>query len=74
LQASLILIDEQRGRRVAADRGLEYMGLLGVLWEAKERGLISECKPMLNQMIEQAGFWIGNDLRTRFLLGVGEQP
>ncbi len=34
LQASLILIDEQRGRRVAADRGLEYMGLLGVLSEA----------------------------------------
>lgn len=74
LQASLILIDEQRGRRVAADRGLEYMGLLGILSEAKERGLISECKPVLDEMIEQAGFWIGNDLRSRFLVGVGEQP
>jgi predicted nucleic acid-binding protein len=50
------------------------MGLLGLLSEAKERGLISECKPMLDQMIEQAGFWIGNDLRLRFLVGVGEDP
>jgi predicted nucleic acid-binding protein len=49
LQASLILIDEQRGRRVAADRGLEYMGLLGLLSEAKERGLISECKRRLTR-------------------------
>jgi predicted nucleic acid-binding protein len=74
LQASLILIDEQRGRRVAAGRGLEYMGLLGLLSEAKERGLIPECKPILDEMIEQAGFWMGNNLRSRFLIGVGERP
>jgi predicted nucleic acid-binding protein len=74
LQASLILIDEQRGRRIAADQGLEYMGLLGILSEAKQRGLIPECKPILDGMIQHAGFWIGNDLRYRFLVGVGEQP
>lgn len=74
LQASLILIDEQRGRRIAADRGLKYMGLLGVLSEAKERRFISECKPILDDMIEQAGFWIGTDLRSRFLIAVGERP
>lgn len=73
LQASLILIDEQRGRRIAADRGLRYMGLLGVLSEAKERRIISECKPILDGMIERAGFWIGNDLRSRFLVEVGER-
>jgi uncharacterized protein len=66
LQASLILINEQRGRRIAADRGLRFMGLFGVLSEAKERNFISECKPILDGMIEQAGFWIGNDLRFAF--------
>ena len=74
LQASLILIDEHRGRQIAAARGLGFMGLLGVLSEAKERGLILECKPLLDGMIEDAGFWIGNDLRSRFLVRLGEQP
>jgi predicted nucleic acid-binding protein len=74
LRASLILIDEQRGRRVAAERGLGYMGLLGVLAEAKGRGLIPECKPILDGMIEQAGFWIGSDLRSRCLREIGEEP
>lgn len=50
------------------------MGLLGVLSEAKERHFISECKPIPDGMIEQAGFWIGNDLRSRFLIEIGEQP
>jgi uncharacterized protein len=74
LQASLLLIDERRGRRIASDKGLVFMGLLGVLSEAKQRKLIPECKPILDGMIERAGFWIGDELRARFLLGVKEQP
>ncbi len=50
------------------------MGLLGALSEAKERNLIPECKPLLDGMIQHAGFWIGNDLRSRFLIGREEQP
>jgi len=41
LDAELLLVDEKRGRRIAIDRGLEVTGLLGVLAEAKARGLIS---------------------------------
>ena len=65
-------VDEQRGRRIATERGLAVMGLPGVLAEAKGRGLIPECKPVLDAMIDRAGFWIGDDLRSRYLLGVGE--
>jgi hypothetical protein len=36
-------------------------GLLGVLAQAKERDLIRECKPILDEMVRVAGFWIGND-------------
>jgi predicted nucleic acid-binding protein len=73
-KASLILIDEHRARRIAAERGIRFMGLLGVLAEAKDRHIIHKCKPILDGMIREAGFWIGNELRTTFLTGLGEQP
>ena len=72
LGANLLLIDEKHGRRFAVDRGIEVTGLLGVLAEAKVRGLIQPCKPILNEMIRIAGFWVGDDLNSRYLEGPGE--
>jgi len=72
LGASLLLIDEHLGRRVAVARGLHPMGLLGVLAEAKDRRLIPDCKPILDLMMEQAGFWIAPSLRTQYLRDIGE--
>ena len=51
LHAGLLLVDEKRGRRIAIDRGLEVTGLLGVLAEAKARGLILRGQPVLEEMI-----------------------
>jgi len=67
LHADLLLVDEKRGRHIAMDLGLEVTGLLGVLAEAKARGLVSRCQPILDDMIRVAGFWIGDDLRARYL-------
>jgi hypothetical protein len=72
LEAELLLVDEKRGRRLAIERGLEVTGLLGVLAEAKLRGLIPRCQPLLDDMIRVAGFWIGDDLRSRYLRGLNE--
>src|SRR5207244_9530975 len=72
LEAELLLVDEKRGRRIAIDRGLEVTGLLGVLAEAKARGLIPRCQPVLDDMIRVAGFWIGDDLRAQYLRGLNE--
>jgi predicted nucleic acid-binding protein len=66
-KAGLLLVDERRGRRIAISRGLQVTGLLGVLAEAKARGLISHCRPVLDDMMRVAGFWIGEDLRERYL-------
>jgi len=66
------LVDEKRGRRIAIERGLEVTGLLGVLAEAKARSLITKCQPLLDDMIRIAGFWIGDDLRARFLRALNE--
>ncbi|HXP88798.1 MAG TPA: DUF3368 domain-containing protein [Bryobacteraceae bacterium] len=72
LNAELLLVDEKRGRRIAIDWGLEVTGLLGVLAEAKARGMIESCRPILDDMIRAAGFWIGDDLRSHYLRGLEE--
>jgi hypothetical protein len=72
LRADLLLIDEKLGRRKAMELGLQVTGLLGVLAEAKSRGLISACGPILEEMIHLAGFWIGESLRARYLRAAGE--
>lgn len=72
LNAALLLIDERLGRRIAIRWGLHVTGLLGILAEAKTRGFIPMCAPVLDEMIEHAGFWIGERLRSEYLLQLGE--
>jgi len=72
LKADLLLMDERRGRRVASRLGLRFVGLLGILVEAKHKGLIKAVKPILDSLITKAGFWLGNRLYTRILETVGE--
>jgi predicted nucleic acid-binding protein len=45
LNAELLLVDEERGRAIAQRLGLRVIGLLGVLIEAKHRGLIDAFNP-----------------------------
>jgi len=40
IHAALILVDEKSARRVAAERGLRFTGLLGVLVEAANGGFV----------------------------------
>ena len=72
LNASLLLTDERLGRRAATQLGLDVTGLLGILAEARKRGLISACAPLLDDMIRRAGFWIGDRLRSDYLNLLGE--
>lgn len=62
LSADQILIDERRGRLVAARLNLNYTGILGILVEAKSKRLILSVKPLLEDLINQAGFWIAEPL------------
>ena len=71
-QADRVLIDERQGRLVAAKLNLRYTGILGVLVEAKSQGLIAEVKPLLDALINQAGFWVAEPLYNRVLGFVDE--
>ena len=72
LRADLILLDERLGRAIASRLGLRTLGLLGALLEAKHRGLVSSVKPILDDLVTKAGFWITSDLYDRVLRAVGE--
>jgi predicted nucleic acid-binding protein len=72
IQADQVLIDEHRGRLIANRLNLRYTGILGILVEAKSRGLIAEVKPLLNALINEAGFWVAEPLRNSILQLVNE--
>ena len=61
------LMDDHIGRETAHHLGLRYTGLLGVLVEAKRKGLISALKPLLDALREIAGFHISEALYMRVL-------
>lgn len=74
LEAEQVLVDERRGRMVAARLNLRYTGVLGILVEAKSQRLISAVKPLLDALINQAGFWVAEPLYNRVLQLVSEHP
>lgn len=73
-KADLLLMDERRGRRIATDLGLRVIGLLGVLVEAKHRKLLPSVKPLLDDLVARAGFWVSQSLYERTLQAAGEAP
>jgi predicted nucleic acid-binding protein len=72
LQADLLLLDERRGRVVALRLGLKFVGLLGTLIEAKQHGLVPAVKPVLDDLMTKAGFWISRELYDRVVQAAGE--
>jgi predicted nucleic acid-binding protein len=71
-RADLVLVDERRGRRTANAAGLTVTGLLGVVARAKQAGLIKLAKPLLDELIQVARFWIGPDLYAEVLADLDE--
>lgn len=71
LDASLLIIDEKKGRKIAQEMQLPHIGLLGVLLEAKEKELIPEIRPLL-EALREIGFRIAPALFDRVLRQAGE--
>jgi uncharacterized protein len=67
LKADDLLIDERLGRREALQLGLSVIGILGILVTAKQRGLIPIVKPVMDALIDKAGFRISTQLYDRIL-------
>jgi hypothetical protein len=63
VSADLVLLDERLGRAAAKRLGLRVTGLVGVLIEARERGLLADAEAVLDALHRQAGFWLAEELR-----------
>jgi len=51
LENSLLLLDDLKARKLAKKLNLKFTGTLGVISKAKQKGLISEVKPLLDKLI-----------------------
>ena len=61
--ADFVLMDERLGRSAARNLGLKVVGLIGVLIEARKRGLITDAGEIAERLSNEAGFWISAELR-----------
>lgn len=72
LKASLLLIDEFKGRRLAEYLGLPHAGVVDLLGEAKRHRYLPAIKPTLDALIERANFRVSAKLYQRTLEIAGE--
>lgn len=56
------------------DLGLHPLGVLGLLLEAKKRGLVEEIRSSLQALRHQAGFYVSDDLYRSVLDMANEAP
>jgi uncharacterized protein len=63
LRADWLLIDERKGRRLAVREGVRVIGLFGVVLSAKRRGIIPSARALLDQLQQQAGMYISEEIK-----------
>lgn len=56
--ATVVLLDEQEGRRTAQRFGLRIIGVIGILLEAKTKSLLPAVQPCLDALRQKAGFYL----------------
>jgi hypothetical protein len=73
INAERLLIDERLGRTVATQYGLKIRGIVGILVYAKNQGLPSAMKPIIDRLINEAGFRVDQTLYDFALQESGEK-
>lgn len=73
IEADLILLDEQEGRHAAQRFGMQVVGVVGVLLEAKATGAITAIRPHLDALRQTAGFYIDASL-YQHALALAKEP
>jgi len=53
INADAVLIDDLKARKIANLRGLKVIGTIGILLDAKEKGIIKQIRPLLDELIKE---------------------
>ena len=72
INAHNTIIDENTGYIIAKESGLNVIRTLSILLKAKEAGIITEVKPLLDEMISK-GRWYSNHVYYSFLKKANER-
>jgi predicted nucleic acid-binding protein len=70
--ADALLIDEQKGRKIAEYYNINIIGTLGILLKAKREGILTEIAPSV-LLLRQSKIRISNKLYDSILEMAGEQ-
>ncbi len=71
LRADLVVIDERLARKYARRLKLKLTGTLGILLQAKQRGLVPAIKPLIERLV-QGGIRLSDDVIAEVLQLAGE--
>ncbi len=71
INADNTIIDENTGYKIAKESGLNVIRTLSILLKAKEVKIITEVKPLLDEMISK-GRWYSNHVYYSFLKKANE--
>jgi predicted nucleic acid-binding protein len=69
---SLLLIDEKAGRAVAAQLGVNTIGVAGILLNAKAANLVPAVKPLLDRLRREFRFFIADGFYAQVISAAGE--
>jgi len=61
----LIILDDKAARQIASERGLRIIGLLGMIKDAAQFGLLD--LRVTFERLQEAGFWAAPSLLERLL-------
>lgn len=66
-----LILDDHKARRLANSLNLSHTGTIGIIVAAKQKGIISEIKPLLEK-IKSTNFRVSADLELQALLQANE--
>ena len=70
-KADFLAINDLKARGIAHAMGVKIIGSLGILRLAKDKGLLKEIKPSLDEL-RKIGAYISDELYRRILIDAGE--
>jgi uncharacterized protein len=72
VSATRLLIDERLGRQPATEQGIRIIGVFGILLIAKQQELITNVKPIMDNLIANANFRVSSELYA-YVLGAANE-